>query len=48
VKNAADVDAGTAEKLYQQLKSRNQELPEAAFKEASIHEANDWREVREH
>lgn len=45
VKNAADVDRTTAEKLYQQLKNRNQELPAAAFEEPSIHAPNDWREV---
>lgn len=45
VKNAADVDRDTAQKLYQQLKDRNGELPTAAFEEPSVHEPNDWRRV---
>jgi len=46
VKNAADVDRGTAEKLYQQLKDRNDELPAAAFEEPGVHTPSDWRDVQ--
>lgn len=45
IKNAVDVDPGTAQQLYTELQARNSELPEAAFKEPNIHAPNDWRDV---
>jgi len=45
VKNAADVDKGTAQKIYQQLRNRNAELPNAAFTEPAVHESTDWRDL---
>jgi len=46
VKNAADVDADTAEELYSRLKNRNADLPEAAFEEPGVHTPTDWRDAQ--
>jgi len=45
IKNAADVDSSTAEKLHQELKTRNPDIPQVAFKEPSVHRPNDWTEI---
>jgi len=45
IKTAVDVDRGTANELYEELKSRNTELPEEAFEEPSIHTPADWKEA---
>lgn len=45
IKNAADVDPDTARELYQELKDRNSELPEAAFEEPEVHTPADWRDA---
>lgn len=45
IKNAVDVDRGTAESLYEELKSRNSELPPEAFEEPGVHTPTDWRTV---
>jgi septal ring factor EnvC (AmiA/AmiB activator) len=44
IKNAADVDEGTAQEILSELKSQNPELPDAAFHEPGIHDPTDWRE----
>jgi len=43
IKNAADVDRGTADQLYQQLKDRNPDLPPKAFEEPGVYDNADWR-----
>lgn len=45
IKNAVDVNRDTAGELYEELRARNGELPDAAFDEPSIHTPSDWREV---
>lgn len=44
IKNAAGVDTGTAEELYQQLKDQNPELPTAAFEEPGLHDEPNWKQ----
>lgn len=43
IKNTADVDEGTAQKLYEQLRERNAELPEEAFNEPDLKDPNNWK-----
>lgn len=45
IKNAVDVDRGTAEELYQELQARNGELPPVAFEEPDIDTPADWRKA---
>jgi chromosome segregation ATPase len=44
IKNAADVDEGTAQEILSELQAQNPELPDAAFHEPGIHDPTDWRE----
>jgi chromosome segregation ATPase len=45
IKNAADVDASTAEELYHELRDRNPDLPDAAFEEPTVTAPADWTEA---
>jgi len=45
IKNATEFDKSTAEEIHVELKNRNTELPERAFKEPPIHEPNNWIEA---
>jgi len=45
IKNAADVDAETARRLYDELKDANADLPDAAFEEPEVRDPNDWRKA---
>jgi len=45
IKNAVDVDADTAHKLFAELKAQNNELPDAAFTEPGVHDPTDWRDA---
>lgn len=44
IKNAVDVDRSTANKLYEELKDRNPDLPDKAFSEPGIHDSNGWKD----
>ncbi|QAS68888.1 hypothetical protein HFTV1-gp55 [Haloferax tailed virus 1] len=44
IENAADVDEGTSHELYQELQTRNSELPKAAFEQPTVKTPADWRE----
>jgi chromosome segregation ATPase len=45
IKNAVDVDHGTAEELYHELQDNNADLPECAFEEPTVEEPTDWRKA---
>lgn len=45
IKNAADVDPGTAEEIYHELQERNPDLPDPAFEEPQIDTPSDWTEA---
>lgn len=44
IRNAADVDDGTAHEILTELQGRNPEIPARAFEEPGIHESPDWQE----
>lgn len=44
IKNAADVDKETADRLHQELQDQNPDLPDEAFTEPGFHTSADWRE----
>lgn len=45
IKNAVDVDTGTAEELYHELQDNNADLPKCAFEEPTVEEPTDWRKA---
>lgn len=43
IMNSINVDRSTAEKIHRELKERNPELPEDAFKVPAVHQEFDWK-----
>jgi len=44
IKNAVEVDPETAQRLYQELRERNSDLPSAAFEEPGVHSPTSWKD----